>query len=207
MKPHKHRALQSCRRTWLAAAFLFGLLVSFGHAIPLEIQETELTLTLPEGFEEVSGTNGQPEPSRLFVRRVASNEQPSAYLTIRRLPAYGAPDAWQTASNTEHMTVLGRYSESLNAQNVAIMLSETVTNDSAMIEQSARVPITAHTILLDLKLHTNDNSEAQALMRKIIQSMAMTTPSPPAQQVSGWMGALAYVALAVALLVVAIARR
>lgn len=190
----------------LAAAFVWAALGTAASAIPLKIEEPGVSLTLPEGFEEITDPGLPPDSSRLFVRRTAAHESPEAYLTISRLPTNGSPILWEPETGKERTTILGRYVEQLNNQNVAILISQVVSNDTVMIQQSARVPMTPHALLLDLKLHTNDNSEAEALMRQILQSMAQEAQTP-AVEPPGWRNAVVYVLLAGILLIIAVGRR
>lgn len=189
------------------AALMLGLLTGLAEAIPVEISDTGVTLTLPEGFEEVALTNLPSDLSRIFVRRVASNEDSEACLMISRIPTNAPPDLLQTGITFEPADAIGRYSEQLNNQHVAIVMSQVITDNTIVVEQSARVPQSANTLLLDLKLRTNDDAATRELMRKIVESVAATPPPSASTDAVGWQGALVYVGLAAVLLVIGIARR
>jgi hypothetical protein len=185
---------------------LLCLLASFAGAVPLEITEPGFTLTLPEGFREIPGGANNPETSRLFVRGSADNAQSNTYLTISRLAADGGPGD-PPDSARQGMRIIGRYSERLNNHDVAVLVAQVTSNDTVAIAQSASVPVAPGTILLDLRTHSEDDQAAQALMRKIIQSLATQSHQPPAAEIQGWRGALVCLGMVTIILVAILARR
>ena len=77
------------------ALLVLGLFPLAAPAIPVQIQEHNLSLTLPEGFEEMAPLTNDPDVVRLFVRRASPADEPNTWLSIRRLPASAArPADW-----------------------------------------------------------------------------------------------------------------
>jgi hypothetical protein len=175
-------------------------------AIPLEIREPGYTLTLPEGFREVLGNDNRPEARRFFVSGSSADGRSNTYLTIRRLTNDQEPES-RPEERAQEIKVLGRYSERLNNQDIAVLVAQVATNDTFAIEQSATVPIAPGTLLLDLRTHTEDDQKAQALMRNIIRSLATQAQQADRPEIQGLRGALVCLTMVAIIFVVAMARR
>jgi hypothetical protein len=187
-------------------ALLSGLLTSTVIAVPLEIKEPGFSLTLPDGFREVPGDGNSPEARRLFVRGTSDDGRSNSYLSISRFAADGEQAFWPEGA-TNSTKIIGRYSERLNNQDVAVLVSQVISNDTVTIAQSATVPTDPGTLLLDLRTHTDDDKEAQALMRNIIQSLATQSQQEEPPGIQGWRGAAICLAMVAIIFVVILARR
>lgn len=189
-----------------ALPLLCGILVvPMAGAIPLEIREPGFTMTLPEGFREVPGSN--TEARRFFMSGTASGGPSNASLTISRRAGDQAPD-FRRDGNAGEFKILGRYSERLNNQDVAVLVAQVSSNDAFAIEQSASVPIDPGILLLDLRTHTDDDKKAQAMMRKIIRSLVtQARQQADRPEIQGWRSALVCLTLVAIVFIVALARR
>jgi hypothetical protein len=179
---------------------------SLARAIPLEIKEPGYTLTLPEGFKEVPGNDNRPEARRFFASETSDNGMSNTYLTISRLADGKKPVFWPE-DPSQDLKIIGRYSERLNNQDVAVLVAQTTSNDALTLEQSATVSIDPGTLLLDLRTVTDDDKKAQAMMRKIIRSLATQTPQADRPAIQGWRGALICLTMVAVIFVVILARR
>ena len=193
---------RSARRTGPLYALLLTLLAVTALAAPLEVREPGFNLTLPDGFREVSDASHSTEVTRLFVLK---DEPAQTSLTVSRISSNDTPALWPEATN--EMKIVGRYSERLNDLDVEVLISQSGTNDSATLERSARLPLTPSAIRLDLKSRAENDAEAQALMRKILQSVATAQPEPEPQEPVNWRGTLICLAMAALMFVVVMARR
>ena len=178
------------------------LLAATAGAIPLEIKESGFSLTVPDGFKEVSDASRSTDVTRLFVRE---DEPSAASLTISRIPSNAAPALWP--ETTSEMKIVGRYSEQMNNMDVEVLLAQAGTNDDATLERSARLPLTPNAIRVDLKSRADNDAEARALMSKILHSVASAQAEPAPQETVNWQGTLICLAMAALMFVVVLARR
>ncbi len=190
----------------LALLFLCGVLfLPMAGAIPLEVREPGFTLTLPEGFMEVTGSN--TESRRFFMSGSASDGQSNTSLTISRLSGNHAP-GFRRDEQSDEFKILGRYSERLNNQDVAVLVAQVSSNNTFAIEQSASVPIDPGILMLDLRTHTDDDKKAHAMMRKIIRSLVtQARQQADRPEIQGWRSALICLTLVAIVFIVALARR
>jgi hypothetical protein len=193
----------SLRMAWV---MLICLLAPVAGAIPLELNEPGFTLTLPEGFKEVPGDGSSAETRRLFMRTASPDGSSNVSLTIRW---FGDKEkqGFDEENAEEGAKIIGRYSERLNNQDIDVLVAQATSNDALSIHQSATVPLDRGAILFDLRTHTEDDKAAQALMRKLIQSLAVQSRQTEEIGVQGWRSAIAFLVMGALVLVVAVARR
>ena len=191
---------------WTAWVVLICLLAPVAGAIPLELSEPGFTLTLPEGFKEVPGDGSSPETRRLFMRAASDGGSSNVSLSIRW---FGDKEkqAFDAGNVGEGAKIIGRYSERLNNQDIAVLVAQATSNDALSIQQSATVPLDRGAILFDLRTHTDDDKEAQALMRKLIQSLAVQSRQTEESGVQGWRRAIGFLIMGAIVLIVAVVRR
>lgn len=175
-------------------------------ASPLEIEEPGFTLTLPEGFREMSADENSAEAKRLFVLETSDGKRSNAFLTVSRSIDHDHPELWPEGERQD-TKIIGRYSERLNNQDVEVLISQIGSNDSATLERSAYLPLTPNAVRLDLKSPAENDAEAAALLRRILQSVAAAKPAPAPEEPVNWRSALICLALAGLVFVVALAKR
>jgi hypothetical protein len=190
-----------------AGILILCLAASVAVAIPIEVSEPGFSLTLPEGFREVTDASQTSDITRLFVLTPEDTGGGAAtWLTISRVKT-NRPAALEEAGDTNGMKVIGRYSERMNNLDVEVLVSQVHSNDAMSIEQSARLPLDPNAIQLDLKVHSDDDQKARETMRKIIQSVARTAPPAQPPEASGWGAALLCLVMVAVVFVVILARR
>lgn len=187
------------------------ILLASGRASAIPIEgSSNLSLTLPEGFELVSET--APDDSgltaRRFVLKGSNADESPAYFTLQRFPEGGhdAPTAlWGQTSDTAKIT--GRYSERLYNLDVEILDAEWQTNNTTMRGRRVQIPTRADLFLLDLSVAGPQTNELETIMKEVVKSLASQTPARPAEEVRGSISALTYLVMVAIVILVAIARR
>ena len=188
----------------LSLALAAALLPRPSAAIPVEVREQDVSLKLPDGFEEMSPLTNDPDVVRLFVRRPSTNDEPDTWLTLRK-PRAGDTNAagWLPPDSG---VALGHYSERLNDLNVDILQSRLQTNDMTLLESSARLPVGAAPFQLDLRSRSLEDREMKTLMRQVLAS-ANTSATPPREEFKGWGSVVLCLVLGATLIVIAFGRR
>lgn len=87
------------------------------------------------------------------------------------------------------------------------MVSQAVTNDAMLQEQSARLPLDPDSIQRDLKPSTNEDSQAEDLRRQIRESINAEQSKSSADEIKGLRIALTYLVMAAVVVVVVFTRR
>lgn len=182
---------------WMSAAAAWSM--------PVEIKDADVTLVLPEGFEQEGGaqTNASAEVVYLFTRRQAEEEPPDALLTIRRIGSNDPPDIVLWASNsTLSAENLRRYSERLNETDIEVLAARATNEPNAMAESTARLTLGTNTIQIDLKSREMRDNEMKEVMRRVLAGAAPTGPPPQDEGFKGWGAVILCAVLALAILVV-----
>jgi hypothetical protein len=175
-------------------------------AIPVQIQEHNLSLTLPEGFEEMAPLTNDPDVVRLFVRRASPADEPNTWLAIRRVPAAGVTNAdWAPAPAGRPL--LGRYGEQVPTLDVDALQATVLTNEAMLRERQARLSAGDVPLQLDIRSRALADREMKELMRTILASAAVQAEEPQEPSSHGWGAMFLCLALGGALIVIACGRR
>ena len=202
-------APSECRRWRLPGLGLFllalGLAPWSAPAIPVQIQEHNLSLTLPEGFEEMAPQTNEPDIVRLFVRRASPAEEPNTWLAIRRLPAAGATNAdWAPAADG---SLLGRYTEQLPLLDVDALQATVRTNEAMLRERQGHLSVRDVPLQLDIRSRDLADREMKELVRGIVASAAVQDEEPRETSSRGWGAMFLCLVLGAGLIVIACGRR
>lgn len=195
MKPLRQAALAGIRFLALLAALLPG----YAPAIPIEVHDPEVSLTVPSGFEEMAPLTNAPEVVRLFVRRPGPEEAPDTWLTIRKSGSDWTPPADGSA-------VLGRYAERLNNLDVEVLQSRVSSNAETLRESQAQMPVGTALLQINLKSRAMEDHEMKDLMRQVLTS-ASTQPPEQRERFQGWGAVGLCLLLGAVLIVIAFGRR
>jgi hypothetical protein len=196
--PHKHRN----RFPVLLLVLLLSILNAY--AIPHSVQEDSTTTSVFETLESESTLSTTQDVDRYFDQTSPSST-PS--LTIPRPLATNESASLWTNDTPPIFKVIGHYSERFNNMDVDGMVSQVVTNDTMLLEQTARIPLDPDTIQRDLELNTNDNSQAEELTRQIRESINAEQSKSSADEIKGLRIALTYLIMAAVVVVVIFTRR
>lgn len=185
---------------WLCAAALPAT------AIPIQVHEQDVSLTVPDGFEEMTPLTNDPEVVRLFVRRPAGTEAPDTWLSIRRGGSnVNAVTDWQPGASGSQ--VLGRYSERPRDLDIAVLQTQAASNEAVIRQSQARLPSGDTPYRLDLRSRTMEDQEMKAIMRSVLASAARQQEGPPKPSFNGWGAMFLCLTLGAALIVIAMGRR
>ena len=194
------------RRLTALALLLLSLAPWAAPAIPVQIKEHNLSLTLPAGFEEMAPLTNDPDVVRLFVRRASPADEPNTWLSIRRLPAsIATPPAW--APTNAGAALLGRYAERLQTLDVDELRARMKTNEALLLESQAPLAGGSVPLQLDIKSRAMEDREMKELMRTVLASAATQAEEgrdPPGR---GAGAMFLWLALGAAVIVIACARR
>lgn len=207
MNHRNGRIRHSSRQTIQALALLALSLLPFSvSAIPVQIQEHNLSLTLPEGFEEMAPLTNDPDVVRLFVRRASPAEEPNTWLSIRRLPPSATKSNDWAPTNTGG-SLLGRYGERMRDLDVADLQTRLMTNDTVIIESQAPLPMGSVPLQLDIRSRAMEDLEMKKLMRTILASAAAQPEDRRDTSHNGSGAMFLCLVLGAALIVIACGRR
>jgi len=183
------------------ACFVVG--ISPALAIPVEIHEGDIALTVPEGFEEITPLTNESDVVRLFARHPSPSAEPDTWLTIRRAPV--TTGTVSDATTDTNSGILGRYSERLHGFDIAVLQKRLTSNDAVYLQSRAQIPAGANALLVDLKSRALEDHEMKDLMRTVLASAAARPAEN--QETFNWGPMFLCLALAAALIILACARR
>lgn len=188
------------------ALVMLSLTPLVASAIPVQIEEHNLSLSLPAGFEEMAPLTNDPDVVRLFVRRASPADEPNTWLSIRRLPAAtGTPGAW-VPSNTG-VQLLGRYAERSRSLDVDALQTQWLTNETLVLESRARLSAGSVPLQLDIKSRAMEDRELKELMRTVLASAATQADERRGPSKGGWGAMFLCLLLGSALIVIVCGRR
>ncbi len=188
-------------RGWLAVCALLPLAAA---AIPIEVHEQDLALTVPDGFEEMAPLTNDPDVVRLFIRRPSTTGEPDTWLSIRRIEPPGPASEWHpdvVGSND----IMGRYSERLHDFDVDVIQSRLNAEDAVYRGSRARLPGDSASYQVDLVSRSMEDQEMKTLMRTVLASASAAEEQTAS--FTGWGAMFLCLTLGAALIVLAFARR
>lgn len=180
------------------------------HAIPLEIREPGLAQALPEDFEEIPVTNSAMEAfaNQVFMKRDSNESSPPTWFSIRRIPGTLTNDLPGLGyDRTDEFKVVGRFSERLYNLDADILESELQTNSFTLRRRSVQVPMGQDFFMLDLQSPSLKTNEMEAIMRKVVKTIAEQNSATGRTEVQGWKSAIVCLLMVAMVFVVALARR
>jgi hypothetical protein len=180
------------------------------HAIPLDIKEPGLAQALPEDFEEIPVTNGATEAfaNQIFMKRDSNESIPPTWFSIRRIP--GSRTNALLALGHDHadeFKVVGHFSERLYNLDTDILEAELQTNSFILRRRSVHVPLGQDLFMLDLQSSSLKTNEMEAIMRKVVKTIADQNSASERIEVQGWQSAIVCLLMVAMVFVVALARR
>lgn len=193
-------------KRWLAPTLLLLHTILTAHAIPQSVQEHGATTNVFENLE----TNTLPSATQAVDHFFDFSSSPSTSapsLTLQRPLTTNELSSMWTAASPAFFKVIGHYSERFNNMDVDQMVSQAVTNDAMLQEQSARLPLDPDSIQRDLKPSTNEDSQAEDLRRQIRESINAEQSKSSADEIKGLRIALTYLVMAAVVVVVVFTRR
>jgi hypothetical protein len=162
--------------------------------IPHEIPQQEPPLT----EEDVTDPDTFPSSTQ-DVDRFFNYSPPST--------SSNQPPLWREENKEQTFKVIGRYGERFNYMDVDRIVSQVISNDSMLQDQSARLPLDPDALQHDLGPGTNDVDPSLLLMRQIQESLKEEQSKSSAEEIQGLKLALSYLAMAAVIMVVIFARR
>lgn len=180
-----------------------------GRAIPVEERNQGVSLPLPAGFEETSATNDSANASlgQVFVLRGSNEATPPSWLSIRRLDHSHTGDAFQWQNDSNEFKTVNRYSERLGNLDMDVLIAEWTTNNIMFHQRSILFSTASDRFLLDLRSPSLQTNEMDAIMRRVIRTLAIKSSSPPPVEVQGWQNAVICLVMVAMVFVVALGKR
>jgi len=176
------------------------------RAIPQEIRDGSISTNVPESIENDSSPAATTEIDNYFERNTTSTSSTDSSLSIQRSESTNTPPLWNEKTST-YFKVIGRYSERFNNMDVDQIVSQVVTNDAMLQEQTALLRLDPDTLQRDLKPRTNDDDQAAQLMRIIRESLKEEQSKSSPEEIKGLWIAISYLVMAAIIIVVIFARR
>jgi hypothetical protein len=200
------------KRTLAAGVTVLSLLVlsPSTYAVPMEIRDPGVAQSLPEDFVEIPATNIAAEAfaRQVFMRRGSNDISPPTWFSIRRVPGTRTnelPGLWR--ESPDEFKVVGRFSERLYNLDADILESEMQTNAFILRRRSVQLPAGPDVFMLDLQSPSLKTNEMEAIMRKVVKTIAEQNSATERVEVQGWQSAIVCLLMVAMVFVVALARR
>ena len=180
------------------------------YAIPLEIRGPGFSQALPDDFAEIPETNIATEAfaSQMFMKRSSNESNPPTWFSIRRVPGTRTnelPEFW--LERPDEFKVVSRFSERLYNLDADILESEMQTNSFTLKRRSMQLPAGPDLFMLDLQSPSLKTNEMEAIMRKVVKTIAEQKSATERVEVQGWQSAIICLLMVAMVFVVALARR
>ena len=183
---------------WMAACLLAGALTA--AALPVQVEEPEFSLTLPDGFAPSTNAAG------VYVRYDLGTATPGTWVTIEPAPG-GTTNAAVEGDlpRSPAMEFLPPYRDKWRDVGLDIQSYRSATGDVRELVRSFEVPLRPAPVKVTLHSRTMADADMKKTVHAILESLEVRSPDENVGM-PGWAKAVLYLVLGAVVVIIALAR-